>query len=113
MKGLVFVMACLFGAGTAQADELFVFGRDVQIKDFRTNVAPFTVRRNFVVQQNFVNRYGLIEQRTTQVPVFLPVGQPRRVRISRDGRYQKFDYGKFEVELRVRRDGRIIVDYDD
>jgi len=35
-----------------------------------------------------------------------------KVTCSANGRYQKYDYGKYRVEIRVKRNGWIVVDYD-
>jgi hypothetical protein len=46
-----------------------------------------------------------------RVAFTLPYGQPRKVRLERDE--FEYDYGKFEVEVEFKRDGRVTVDYDD
>lgn len=116
MKTLIAVVAAFLVASTAHAgDRLFIVGGNVvQVKDL-DNVAPFVVRQNLPIQRNVVgfDAYGrqFVRSSVTNFPVFLPAGVPRRVRYGRN--FQKFDYGKFEVEIRVRRDGRVVVDYDD
>lgn len=35
-----------------------------------------------------------------------------KVTCSKDGKYQKYDFGKYRVEVRVKSDGWIVVDYD-
>jgi len=117
MKTLIAVLAALLVAGTAHAgDRLFITGDGgiVQVKDVQ-NIAPFVVQHNLPIQRNVVgvNAYGqqFLQSSVTNFPVFLPAGVPRSVRTGRN--FQKFDYGNFEVEIRVRRDGRVVVDYDD
>ena len=39
--------------------------------------------------------------------------KPLKITCSKDGRYKKYDYGKYRVEIRVKRNGWIEVDYDD
>lgn len=46
-----------------------------------------------------------------KVTFSLPPGYPRRVRVGRDE--IELDYGRFEVEIEFRRDGRVKVTYDD
>lgn len=41
----------------------------------------------------------------------LPPGCPKKVRVERDE--LEFDYGKYEVEIRFKRDGRVSVEYND
>jgi hypothetical protein len=41
----------------------------------------------------------------------LPPGQPKKVRVERDE--LEFDYGRYEVEIRFNRDGRVSVEYND
>ena len=36
-----------------------------------------------------------------------------KVTCSKNGKYQKYDYGKYRVEVRVKSNGWIVVDYDD
>ena len=56
----------------------------------------------------------LIHPRThhpVRVAFTLPYGQPQKVRL--EGDEFEYDYGKFEVEVEFKRDGRVTVDYDD
>ena len=46
------------------------------------------------------------------VQICVPPCGCERVKISRDGRKHKYDYGKYEVEVKVK-NGYVKVDYDD
>lgn len=50
--------------------------------------------------------------RCVQVKICVPPCGCPRVKVSKDGRKVKYDYGKYEVELEAK-DGRVEVDYDD
>ena len=46
------------------------------------------------------------------IKICVPPGPCRRVKVRHGGRRIKYDYGKYEVEIKVR-DGYVKVDYDD
>jgi len=60
-----------------------------------------------------IHLFAIIHPHTLQtvsVQVNLPPGQPR-LKLKRDE--IEFDYGRFEVEIDFKRDGRVVVKYDD
>ena len=118
MRKLLIAMVALFMvAETAQAgSRLFITGGGtvVRVKD-ANKIAPFVVQQQVVFPQNVLvqDQFGrfFVQQRVSNFPVFLPAGVPRSIRYRRNS--VKYDYGRFEVEIKRRRDGSIEIDYDD
>ncbi len=81
----------------------------IRIKD-PDHIHPCAVHKTIMVPNpcsDCCNRCDMVP-----VTICVPPCACEDYKCKRDGCYQKFDYGKFEVEVRVKR-GYVEVDYDD
>ena len=78
-------------------------------------IRPITINEFLASFQSAPGNYEIVfVHPKTGCPVkvcfFLPPGCPKKVRYCLNE--LKFDYGRREVEVRFKRDGRVVVDYD-